>query len=177
MYRVLRDTGITTAMDVASDIVLVSVPILMLRRTQIKAQQKFGLAISLCLSLFMAIVAVTRMSAIKLENDSVDIVWLCFWQQQECSVAVIMISVSAFRSFFLKKSSKPAPPRNRLPSQRWIAKWRPNRWSVAKQPSDLDLPEIPNATLTGVRTAIEAAGAPTSHEESDSEADDLSLEP
>ncbi|KAI4154580.1 MAG: hypothetical protein LQ340_001589 [Diploschistes diacapsis] len=176
-YRVLRDTGITTSLDIVSDGLLVSIPIIMLRRTRIKAQQKFGVAISLCLSLIMAIVAVIRMAAIKLEGGSVDIVWLAFWQQQECSIAVIMISVSAFRSFFMNNSSKRSPPQNRQSSERWRAKWKAKRWRSTGESGALDLPEIPNATLTGIRTAIGAAGAPTSHEQSDGETDELLLEP
>jgi hypothetical protein len=164
-------------MDIASDILLVSIPIIILQRTHIKVQRKFGIAIPLCLSLIMVIVAVTRMAAIKLEGGSVDIVWLAFWQQQECSLAVIVISASAFRSFFVSNSSKGSPLQNRDLSQRWVARLKPKKWGFAKESIDLKLPEIPGATLTGIRTFIEVTGGPPSYENKDSEAEEPSLEP
>ncbi|MCJ1307077.1 hypothetical protein MMC25_000723 [Agyrium rufum] len=160
-YRVLRDTGITTAMDITSDILLVSIPITLLWRVRIRLEQKIGLGISLCLSLMMAVTAITRMAGVKLEGGAVDLVWLSFWQQQECSIAVIMVSVSAFRYFFGKKSTNPSPagcqPGSKLRRIRFYGKLgAPNHFENI---TEHKLPDIPSATLTGMRTVIERAGS------------------
>ena len=118
---------------------------------------------SLCLSLVMVITAITRISGIKLDGGAVDIVWLAFWQQQECSIAVIMVSVSAFRSFFVVSASNNASPRKPKPSTYWR-----NRLLQKRSASSTDtekgvdeLPQIPGATMTGMRTVIQGARGST----------------
>ena len=64
-------------------------------------RQKIGLATTLCLSAVMAIVAIIRIAGLHLPNGAVDDVWASFWLQQECSVAVTMVSASATRAFFV----------------------------------------------------------------------------
>lgn len=102
--RTVRVTATTTVFDVLSDIFIASIPIALLWRVRISLRQKIGLGITLCLSLVMAIVAVVRISGIRLETGDADIVWVTFWQQNECNVAVAMISLTAFRSFFVRDS-------------------------------------------------------------------------
>lgn len=155
-YRTLRDTGITTAMDITTDALVVSIPIVLLWRVRINLRQKIGLGILLCLSLVMVIIAIARMSGINLTNGAVDIVWLAFWQQQECSVAVIMISISAFRSLFVVSASKrPSPKAFSKPRYR-------SRLYLKFAGSDKDtgfgLPQIPRATLTGMGSLIRDDG-------------------
>ncbi len=143
-------------MDVVTDFLVVSFPIALLWRVRISVRQKIGLGILLSLSLVMAVIAITRMSGIKLADGAPDIVWLAFWQQQECSIAVIMISVSAFRSLFVTNSST-RPEQKRAIS---LSYWRKRLLRKRARP-ELDdeercyrLPPIPSATLTGVRTMI-----------------------
>lgn len=153
-YRTIRDTSITTVMDVVTDILVVSFPIALLWKVRINLRQKLGLALVLCLSIVMVIIAIVRIAGIRLGGGNVDIVWLAFWMQQECSVAVIMVSCSAFRSFFVASTANsPAPEHS------------PNSWKrklLQRRPSpdrdDLEsangLPQIPRPTLTGMRSAI-----------------------
>lgn len=155
-YRTLRDTGITTAMDITTDALVVSIPIILLWRVSINLRQKIGLGILLCLSLVMAIIAIARMSGINLKSGVVDIVWLAFWQQQESSIAVIMISISAFRSLFVARvSNRPSPKDFSRPRYR-------NRLYLKLTGQDKDtrfgLPQIPGATLTGMRSVIRDGG-------------------
>lgn len=143
-------------MDITTDALVVSIPIVLLWRVRINFRQKIGLGILLCLSLVMAIIAIARMSGINLTSKDVDIVWLAFWQQQECSVAVIMISISAFRSLFVANASKgPSPKDFSKPRYR-------NRLYLKFTGSDKDtgfgLPHIPGATLTGMRSVIRDGG-------------------
>ena len=123
-----------------------------------EARQKFGLSVMLSLSLVMAVCAITRMAGIHLKGGIVDIVWLAFWQQQECSIAVIMFSMTAFRSFFVGGSIKPAKAHKGRTTY-----WR-NKNLFRRFPRPLDeedshvLPVIPSATLTGMRTLIDGSG-------------------
>ena len=158
--RVVRDSTVTIVLDIVTDFLVVSIPIALLWRVRINVRQKIGLAISLCLSLVMVITAIVRISGIKLAGGAIDIVWEAFWIQQECSIAVIMVSASAFRSFFVPNSSRSIAPDPPKPSSYW------RKRLLLKRPiSDKDdwkggneLPQIPRATLTGMRSAIREAG-------------------
>ncbi len=90
-------------------------------------------------------------------SGNIDIVWLFFWQQQECSIAILMISVSAFRPLFVPSTRRPPILRDQRssPSER--------RGRIIRQQHDPDLydtnetnglPQIPSATLTGVASMI-----------------------
>lgn len=106
----------------------------------------------------MVIVAITKIAGMKPRGSgSVDIVWTAFWQQQECSIAVLMFSVSAFRSLFVPSPTQPPAPRPQRdsPSEK-------GRRPLRRHPdADLfdthetnGLPQIPNATITGMTTVI-----------------------
>lgn len=144
-------------MDIATDVLVLSFPIAILWRVRISARQKLGLGISLCLSAAMVIVAIIRIAGMSLADGTVDIIWLAFWQQQECSIAVLMVSMSAFRSFFVAgAASHRSPQRLAHSSPSWKRRVFRNRLFAGEH--DLEatngLPPIPNATLTGMRTWI-----------------------
>lgn len=106
----------------------------------------------------MVIVTIVRIAGMKATGgDSVDIVWLAFWQQQECSIAVLMVSVSAFRSLFVPSSTPPPAPRQHRysPSEkgRRLLRRRPDA-DLCDTHGTNGLPQIPNATLTGIATVI-----------------------
>jgi hypothetical protein len=96
-------------MDILTDILVISFSLALLWKVRINMRQKFGLGIILCLSIAMIIIAAVRIAGIKGDHGEVDIVWLAFWQQQECSTALIMICVSAFRSLFVAHTTKKRP--------------------------------------------------------------------
>lgn len=145
-------------MDIVSDLLVLSLPVSILWKVRISVRQKIGLACSLCLSCFMVIVTIVRIAGMKPRGSgSVDIVWTAFWQQQECSIAVLMVSVSAFRSLFV-----PSPARPPVQGQQGYSPSEKRRRLLRRRP-DADLydthgtngfPQIPNATLTGMATLI-----------------------
>ena len=146
-------------MDITSDFLVLSLPVSILWKVRISVRQKISLAFSLCLSGVMVLVTIVRIAGIKLRGTgSVDIVWLAFWLQQECSIAVLMLSVSAFRSLFIPSSARPPAPRHQgySPSEkrRRFLHRRPHPDSYDTHETN-GLPQIPNATLTGLTTAIE----------------------
>ena len=150
-------------MDVVTDVLVVSFPIALLWKVRINAYQKFGLAVSLCLSLVMAVIAIIRISGIKLAGGAVDIVWIAFWQQQECSIAVIMVSVSAFRTLFVANASNSPSPKSPDSPNLWKRRILRDRSSsgIYNRNQGNDLQKIPRATLTGMRTMIQRAGLST----------------
>ena len=146
-------------MDVLTDIFVVSFPVVLLWKVRINLRQKIGLGISLCLSFMMVIIAIIRIAGIRLENGTVDIVWLASLEQQECSIAVIMVSVSAFRSLFVANTTTNPSPKPYKSPPHWRKRFlqkegvsTEDSWETGAQ-----LPEIPSATLTGMRTIIEDA--------------------
>ena len=127
-----------------------------------RLHQKLGLGIMLSLSLVMAIVAIVRIAGIRMSSGEVDIVWVAFWQQQECSIAVSTFAITAFRSFFITSTS--TPQKARLVSAYWKNKFLRRKISDESDEMDGDgLPSIPSATLTGMRTMIRGSGHPRAY--------------
>ena len=94
-----------TVYDIITDAMIMSIPILLLWDVKVSLRRKLALGGILCLSVFMVIIAVIRISAGKLPNGQVDICWIFMWHQIECCVAVIVVSVSAFRALFVAKQA------------------------------------------------------------------------
>lgn len=141
-------------------------PIAIVWKVRINRRQKFGLGTTLCLSVVMIIIAVIRISGIRLEGGEVDIVWLAFWQQQECSIAIIMVSLTAFRSLFVADAQARRPrytPSTWRERMVWNRHHRDSRSSAKGAMGEL--PQIPSATMTGLRTMIRGSRALTTVDE------------
>ena len=155
--EVVRGTIILTVINIVSDFLVLSFPIAILWRVRIDVRQKIGLGFSLCLSIVMIIATIIRIAGMTVNGKLVDIVWLFFWWQQEASIAVIMVSVTAFRFFFVANALSHEPQRPKL-SSFWRKRLEKKRASHG-QNSD-ELPQIPHATLTGMRTMIHKTQEP-----------------
>lgn len=126
-------------------------PVRLLWAVRIKPSQKLRLGLSLCLGIFMIITAIVKMTGLRSTQGTFDMAWVMFWHYAEACIAILMISLTAFRSLFVSPTLSP-PRRNTPPS--WSAKLRLHR---ARRDQDLqwtNLPSIPPATLTGMRTFI-----------------------
>ena len=104
----------------------------------------------------MAITAAVRVSGLKFRGEF-DEVWLFLWQQIEACIAVAMISLTAFRSVFISSES------SRAEKERAKKAWYSSTLDAIKRSKDKrrndeeanrELPTIPSATLTGMRTFI-----------------------
>ena len=133
--------------------IVASIPILVLRKSQIPKKQRIILACFLCLSLVMAMIAIIRVSKMK-GSSNIDLVWELFWQYIEAVVAVLMCSLTAFRTVFTTQQTSVAK-RQWQPSASWIQrmKWKKSSEKSADADSDA-LPTIPKGTLSGLRTFI-----------------------
>lgn len=89
---------------------VVSIPIIILRKSQMKPKQQVGLGVFLCLSVIMTLIAIIRISGYRFHGigitGEIDTTWAFFWLYLEACVAVIMSSITAFRSLFVHGSSK-----------------------------------------------------------------------
>ncbi|KAI9703713.1 MAG: hypothetical protein M1836_007483 [Candelina mexicana] len=146
-------------LDVGTDLLLVSIPIRLLWSVKIKPRQKLILGVFLCLNLFMAITASVRVSGLKF-HGAIDEVWFFFWQHIEACVAIAMISLTAFRSAFV--ASQSSRTRREVAKRAWysssVEAVKRNRAQRRRdEEAAQELPNIPSATLTGIRTFIQGA--------------------
>ncbi|KAI1498935.1 hypothetical protein F5X99DRAFT_420218 [Biscogniauxia marginata] len=162
--KTLGLTALVTVLDILSDIMVVSLPIIVLRGSFLSRSTKFGLVIFLCLSIFMAICAIVRIAGFHykgLEDDT----WEFFWQHTEGAVAVMMASITAFRTLFVKQTNDAESTTPRSPVESLFHRLFRRFQSLARaQPAEkptstldtsiLKLPKIPSPIFTGVRTFI-----------------------
>ena len=137
------------------------IPIHLLWHIQINLRQKVILAASLCLSIVMIVITIVRMSKIRIGSTQTDIIWQVFWHEIEACTAVIMVSISAFRSVFVahKKSRQNQNNRHRVwyMSKKNLLRSALHRKKQLRSDSSEGmgpLPEIPGARMTGMRTFI-----------------------
>ena len=88
--------------------------------------QKIDVFAFLCLSIVMIVITIIRISNFKPPSPTgpilFDFTWLCFWLYLEACIAIIMGSMTAFRSLFTQRVPKPFPaniPLKQIPSMRY----------------------------------------------------------
>lgn len=143
---------------------VVSVPIIVLRNSLLSQSTKLGLAIFLCLSIFMAICAIIRIAGFHYKGVEDD-TWEFFWQQTEGAVAVMMASITAFRTLFVKQTNNPDDTTSRSPAESLLHRLYMRFQSLARaQPDEkpmsiesrpiFNLPKLPSPIFTGMRTFV-----------------------
>jgi hypothetical protein len=154
LYNALIITG--TVLDIITDLMIVIIPILVLRRSPLKSRQKVAVGTFLSLSTVMIIVSITRSTKIHgPPNVPINVTWAIFWTHIEASVAIIMVSLTAFRTIFNQKKQERAQQER----MRRVNSWRLFASFRRKPRTDSDdeitaLPQVPRATMTGLRTFI-----------------------
>ena len=96
----------------------------------------------------------------EVKNHNIDLQWSLFWQQMETSISIIVVSVTGFRTLLGMRASK----KRQQSEKRWdrLQSYRQRllRKALRRDPADRSvlvknaLPDIPNATLTGMRSFI-----------------------
>lgn len=134
---------------------VITIPILILRKSQIKLKQKLAIGVFLSLSVVMVMASITRYAGYQLRVDSIDATWLICWIYLEASIAIIMASAAAFRTLFVREGPDPRgiKKRQKVHNRYLIRKrlLRKKDWEVTDRE---DLPKIPSATLTGMDAFI-----------------------
>ena len=127
---------------------VISIPVLLLWKVRISLRRKFVLGFILCLSIFTIIAAVIKVSGGFNNHGQTDAAWAVFWLQAEAAVAVVIVSITAFRALFIaRQASKHQSPAKHVSSSRAAIWSRTNK-------TRKDLPRTPSPTSTGVRTYI-----------------------
>ncbi|KAL8701855.1 MAG: hypothetical protein Q9201_004683 [Fulgogasparrea decipioides] len=153
--RILACEATTIALDILSDLMILAIPPYLIWKVKISRRQKIGIAFFLCLSIVMVLIAIIRISQVHTETYNV---WATFWQQLEGCIAILMVSLTAFRTLFVstpqdsrEKGQKPSDSyRRRL----WY-KYKGSNGSKGRilERANVDV-MVPHGTLTGMRTFI-----------------------
>lgn len=136
---------VTTIIDILTDILVVSIPVVLVWNVNITLYRKIGVCIVLCLSTVMIVFAIVQVTLATLQDGNIDTVWLFFWSENECCVAIIMVSLTAFRSLFGLESTRGSNERKR---QYVLSSWNA-RSTKRVLGHDLygDLPDVPGPHL------------------------------
>ena len=152
------------------------IPVHLIWKVKIKLLQKIALSCSLCLTLIVIIFTVTRASGLEW-RDRLDVLWEIYFQIMAAEVGLILVSMTAFRTLFVSRSSgqcgispKKSPGiwkktqttlRRLLDPRRWTLNYS-KRVSKGQKPESTNgtfgLPSIPNGGMTGVQTFIDHQG-------------------
>ena len=126
---------------------VISIPVTLLWKVKINIRRKLALWGILCLSIFTAITALIKVAGGNIGHGQVDSAWAIFWFQAEAAIAIIVVSVSAFRALFVThQASKQHSPAHHGSSFESI-------WSKIMRRHD-NLPAAPAPTHNGARTYI-----------------------
>lgn len=126
---------------------------IILRRTKIKKGPKFALSFFLCLSIVMIAIAIVRISRIT-HSGMVDPVWQGFWQNLEPCIALLMASITAFRSIFVSHKVRERDRKRRAAlsySRIQRAKQRKANTENDMWNHDHQLPSVPQATFVKLK--------------------------
>ncbi|KAL9599041.1 MAG: hypothetical protein Q9219_004075 [cf. Caloplaca sp. 3 TL-2023] len=156
-----------TILDIVSDVFIITIPIALLWRVKIDMCRKIALATTLCLSIFTIITAIVRVSGSSAIDGQVDSSWVIFWLQVEAAVAVMVVSLTAFRALFVaERSQKQESPRGTYTNKFPIKYWHGTKNSDGGR-EQKSLPHLPGPQLTGVHSLINhmpyEQERPTSH--------------
>ncbi|CAF9936975.1 hypothetical protein IMSHALPRED_010973 [Imshaugia aleurites] len=138
-----------TILDIFSDAFLISIPVLLLWNVQISVRRKLALGGILCLSVCTMIISIIKVAGGINNNGGVDTSWVFLWYETEAAVAIIVVSVTAFRALFVAHQAM----KYRSPAEDASTSWR-SLSKKSKSSRGKELPEIPSPVLGGVRTHI-----------------------
>ena len=85
---------------------VLAIPPYLMSKVSLRPRQKLGISFFLSLSLMMILIAVVRISRVRASDFEI---WATFWQQLEGCIAVLMISLTAFRTVFVAHKTRNSP--------------------------------------------------------------------
>lgn len=86
-------------------ILVASIPIIILWRSQLDAKQKLIVGPFLCLSLVMIVFSIVRVIKGR-DITHTDFAWMAFWQYLEAGVAIIVTSITTIRTVFTARKQQ-----------------------------------------------------------------------
>ncbi|KAF2109416.1 hypothetical protein BDV96DRAFT_651854 [Lophiotrema nucula] len=162
------------ALDIAGDLFILVIPILLIWKIRINWTQKAALALTLCLTIIMVIITIARIAGLKWKGK-VDLVWECYFIVIAAEVGLALVSITAFRALYISKT-KNRDIHDTITSFRWYKSGKTVAWKIitmttGKTPTDSSKSlrmerrgsgflkdDIPHGTMTGMRTFIDGNG-------------------
>ncbi|KAJ5691623.1 hypothetical protein N7488_012358 [Penicillium malachiteum] len=92
--------------DIVTDILILSVPYVILRKTQIPFRKKIILLSIFSATIVVMVVALVRVVINSSLNKNRDISWLYFWSGVEMGVAIIISCTASFRQLFINSKNQ-----------------------------------------------------------------------
>ena len=128
---------------------MTSIPIILLWNVKIPLRRKFTLWGILCLSIFTALTTIIKIAGGNTSHGQVDSAWATFWYQAEAAIAVIVVSISAYRALFIAhQASKQHSTAHRAYTSRSL-------WNKSEK-FHKEWPEAPAPLVPGVTTDIQS---------------------
>ncbi|RAH69472.1 uncharacterized protein BO66DRAFT_471976 [Aspergillus aculeatinus CBS 121060] len=154
-------------LDALSDLIIVTIPILLLRNVQLRTLTKLGIGCFVCLSGFMFACSIIRAAGTYYRN-ALDYPWQVFWLHAEACIGVTMASITAYRSTLIGSNEVSDRVRGYLSRIKRTWKQRTDGSEVESRPRTAPVhdknrwgfPRIPRGTITGLRSVL---GRSTAH--------------
>ncbi|KAF2108329.1 hypothetical protein BDV96DRAFT_587616 [Lophiotrema nucula] len=151
-------------LDIIGDIMIISIPLLILSMTGLRPAQKAVLGSSLCLSVVMIVIAGIRTGEFRSgSRHQMDFLWGMFWQFIEGAVAILMASVTVYRSVFVDAHRKAEQKRHQEYQPRKISLLG---WSPRGSPRTDDIlnsttrpSHIPGIAMAGLESVVNTRGS------------------
>ncbi|KAI9827962.1 MAG: hypothetical protein M1826_006158 [Phylliscum demangeonii] len=172
LNRTVIISAVATVLDFLTDLMIIALPIHLLWKVRMKTRQKVGFGVFLCLSVFMMMTAMVRISVqyrrvvvLGIPLTAVDLVWNIFWLQAEACLAVLMVSLTALRSLFVSDHyrggggggyARARPTRFHMSptALSWQRFWPSRKHYASPDGTNDDAGSLPAATIPGLRSFI-----------------------
>ncbi|PHH79135.1 hypothetical protein CDD82_2574 [Ophiocordyceps australis] len=155
---------ISPSLDGLTDAAIVSIPIIVIRKSQMSLATKIGYCVFLCLSLFMLACSITRAAGTYYQN-ALDAPWHTFWLHAEACIGVLMASITVYRSLLTGSHTSPRGFRlfmDKLAKLRHHTDGQPGSKPLSARGrfGRFLLSKIPDAAFTGIYTMFDLAKSP-----------------
>ncbi|KAF2731390.1 hypothetical protein EJ04DRAFT_12906 [Polyplosphaeria fusca] len=145
-------TIVCALLDISTDLMIISIPCILIRESKMERATRWSVASFLCLSIFMVICSIIRLAGLKAPGaPRPDMTWRTYWQQAEGCIAVMAGSVTALRMLFIPTSNTQVRQSRGL-----FAKLNDkiSSQSHKERHPRIQLPTLPSATFSGMRKFI-----------------------
>lgn len=133
--------AVTATLDGLTNLTIVIIPIFILRKSAMRGTVRIGVGIFLMLSVFMLICSIVRAAGVYYQGI-IDCRWQSYWCHVEACIAVIMGSLTVYRSTLVGSNEVP----NKMHS--YLYKW----FGITTDRSQEDMSVlIQNAAQRGMR--------------------------
>ncbi|CAI6334779.1 unnamed protein product [Periconia digitata] len=179
MARQINHATAHMVLDIFGDLLILTIPVVILWQIRIPLSQKVGLGFTLCLTIIMIAVTAGRMIGLKYQGQ-LEHIWETLFLAASGEIGLILVSASAFRSLYISKIRVKDRGHQTITTLNWYHRsrsaFRRMAGSESDQPRTTVLVrdgseevkdgeriggKIPGATMTGIRTFIDGNGKTT----------------